>query len=254
MRNLASAGLLALACLLPTAPAAAEEALIAVASNFTLTARELQACFERSGEHTLVLTSGSTGRLYAQILHGAPFDVLLSADRETPDRLAAQGKTVPGTQFTYASGRIALWSAGRPDVAGSVEDRLREGRYRTISIANPALAPYGAAARETLQALGLWQGAQRRIVMGESIAAVQAMLTTGNADLGFVPVSQFAGRDMSADANYWEIPPALYAPVRQDAVLTVHGENNAAALAWLDFLASEQAREIIRAHGYGVDE
>lgn len=254
MRGMLSAGLLALIGLFQTSPAAAEEALVAVASNFTETAQALQTRFEQSGEHTILITSGSTGRLYAQILHGAPFDVFLSADETTPRRLEAQGKTVPGTQFTYALGRIALWSAHHSDTAAPVETRLRTGAYRMIAIANPDLAPYGAAAREALQALELWQAAQGRTVTGESIAAVQAMVITGNADLGFVPVSQFAGTDMSGDANYWEIPQALYTPIRQDAVLTSHGQDNAAALAWLEFLASPEARAIIAAHGYGVDQ
>tara|TARA_R110000868_G_scaffold64724_1_gene194316 strand:+ start:11582 stop:12367 length:786 start_codon:yes stop_codon:yes gene_type:complete len=247
------AGLLALISLFQTGSAEAEQALVAVASNFTETAQELQARFEQSGEHTILITSGSTGRLYAQILHGAPFDVFLSADQTTPRRLEAGGKTVPGTQFTYALGRIALWSANDSDIATPVEARLRTGTYRRLAIANPDLAPYGAAAREALQTLELWQATEGRIVTGESIAAVQAMVITGNADLGFVPVSQFAGTDMSGEANYWEIPQMLYSPIRQDAVLTSHGQDNAAARAWLDFLASPEAREIIAAHGYGVD-
>ncbi|WP_339743792.1 molybdate ABC transporter substrate-binding protein [uncultured Maricaulis sp.] len=254
MRGLLAATLLTFAGLFQPAPAVAEQALIAVASNFTATARDLQTRFEQSSGHTLLITSGSTGRLYAQILHGAPFDVLLAADQETPNRLAAQGRTVPGTQFTYATGRLALWSATGALADGPVADRLREGQYRTLAIANPELAPYGAAARETLQTLELWSSVEGRLITGESIAAVQAMLITGNADLGFVPVSQFAGTDMSGDANYWEIPQELYTPIHQDAVLTVHGQSNAAALAWLDFLAGPEARAIIRAHGYGVGE
>ena len=254
IRSIVPAGLLALIGLFQPAPAAAEQALVAVASNFNATARELQTRFEQSGEHTLLITTGSTGRLYAQILHGAPFDVLLAADQDTPTRLGAQGRTVTGTQFTYAIGRIALWSANASVAAGPVEDRLRQGRYRTIAIANPDLAPYGTAARETLLALELWPAAEPRLVTGESIAAVQAMLMTGNADLGFVPVSQFAGTDMSSAANFWAIPQALYTPLRQDAVLTVHGQDNAAARAWLVFLASPAAQAIIAAHGYGVDE
>ncbi len=180
--------------------------------------------------------------------------MLLAADQDTPNRLAAQGRTVPGTQFTYASGRLALWSSVGTAADGPVEDRLRQGRYRTLAIANPELAPYGAAARETLQALELWSSAEGRLITGESIAAVQAMLITGNADLGFVPVSQFAGTDMSGDVDYWAVPHELYTPIHQDAVLTVHGQNNAAARAWLDFLASPEARAIIAAHGYGVGE
>ncbi|SDL64008.1 molybdate transport system substrate-binding protein [Maricaulis salignorans] len=254
IRSIVSAGALALGWLFHPAPAAADQALIAVASNFNTTARALQTRFEQTGEHTVLITPGSTGRLYAQILHGAPFDVLLSADQETVNRLAAQGRTVSGTQFTYAVGHIALWSTNGSDTSGPIADRLREGRYRTLAIANPALAPYGAAAREALQALELWSPAQDRLVTGESIAAVQAMLITGNADLGVVPVSQFAGTDMSADPDYWAIPPHLYTPIRQDAVLTRHGQDNPAARAWLDFLASAEAREIISAHGYGVEE
>lgn len=254
MRGMLAALFAALTGLLQPAPAAAEEAVIAVASNFNAAAQALQTRFEQSGEHTVLLTFGSTGRLYAQIRHGAPFDILMSADQATPDRLAAQGQTVAGTQFTYAIGHIALWSGVASDAAGPVEARLRQGRYRTVAIANPELAPYGAAAREALQALGLWASVEGRLITGESIAAVQAMLITGNAELGFVPVAQFAGTDMSGDANYWVIPQDLYTPIRQDAVLTRHGRDNAAAQAWLDFLASPQAQAIIAAHGYGVDE
>ena len=252
IRSLVSAGVLTLGWLFHPAPAAADQALIAVASNFDAAARALQTRFEQTGEHTVLITPGSTGRFYAQILHGAPFDVFLSADQLTVHRLEVQGQTISGTQFTYAVGHIALWSAGDADTAGPIEDRLREGRYRTLAIANPALAPYGAAARQALQALDLWSPAQDRLVTGESIAAVQAMLMTGNADLGIVPVSQFAGTDMSTDPDYWAIPQHLYTPIRQDAVLTRHGQDNPAARAWLDFLASPEAREIISAHGYGV--
>jgi len=252
MRTAWRAGLLALAWLVAAVPARAEQALVAVAANFTETARALQTRFEQSGEHTLILTPGSTGRLYAQIRHGAPFDVFLAADTVTPQRLEAEGSTVAGSRFTYAIGRLALWSAGRPDPDQTLETRLRLGQYRNIAIANPALAPYGAAGRAALEALGLWTQAQGKLVTGESIAAVQAMLATGNADLGFVPLAQFAGSDRPDAVQYWEVPPGLHPPIRQDAVLTVHGEDNAAARAWLDFLASEAAQAIIRAHGYEV--
>lgn len=254
MRTVWRAGLLALAWLVPAGPALAEQALVAVAANFTETARALQTRFEQSGEHTLVLASGSTGRLYAQIRHGAPFDVFLAADDATPLRLESDGSAVAGTRFTYAIGRIALWSAGRPHPDETLETRLRQGDYRNIAIANPALAPYGAAGRAALEALNLWPQAQDRLVTGESIAAVQAMLATGNADLGFVPVAQFAGSDLPDAVQYWEIPTDLYPPIRQDVVLTVQGEDNAAARAWLAFLASAPAQDIIRAHGYGVAE
>lgn len=238
-------------CAITSPPARAGEALVAVAANFTETARALQAGFEAETGHRLELTPGSTGRFYAQIANGAPFDVFLAADQATPERLASEGFALEGSRFTYAEGRIALWSANTE--GGPVETRLREGRYRHFAIANPALAPYGAAAREALQSIGLWDEVQDHLVTGASIAQVHSMIETGNADLGVVAVSHFAGSGMTGADNWWEIPSGHYAAIRQDAILTRHGETNAAAISWLDYLQSPAARAIIRAHGYGVD-
>lgn len=233
-------------------PARADDALIAVASNFSDAAQALRAEFERESGHTLRITTGSTGRLYAQILHGAPFDALLAADQATPLRLEQAGQAIAGSRRTYALGRIALWSA-TPGTA-PVEARLRSGDYRHFAIANPELAPYGLAARQALQALGLWDEMQPRLVTGENIAAAQAMIATGNAQLGMVPLSQFAGAETPAADQYWLVPADLHAPILQDAILTRHGRDNAAALAWLAFLASPEAVAIIRQHGYEAGE
>ncbi len=235
------------------APAAAEEAVVAVAANFTEVVERLEADFERDSGHTVTFVAGSTGKLYAQITNGAPFDVFLSADQERPERLEKERLAVAGSRFTYATGRLALWSSEPGRVGGDGAATLRQGEFRRLAIANPALAPYGAAAKETLEKLGLWDRFKDRIVMGETIGQAHAMVASGNAELGFVALSSVLSPRTATKGSRWDVPPDLHAPIHQDAVLLSRAAGNAAARGFLDFLRSEKARAVIRSYGYSID-
>lgn len=224
---------------------AAADALVAVAANFAQPAQSIQAAFEDATPHHVTLVIGSTGKLFAQISHGAPFDVLLAADRERPRRLEAAGLSVPGWRRTYALGRLALWSAAGGRVGDDGAGALRNGRHQRLAIANPRLAPYGAAAVETLKALGLYDANAGRLVMGENVGQAHALVATGAAELGFVAASYV----MDAGGG-WKVPAKLHNPVRQDAVLLKRAAGNHAALAFMAFLAGRSARAIIAASGY----
>lgn len=241
----------ALVCLWAVpAPARADDVLVAVAANFAEALEELKPAFERESGHLLRATTGSTGKLYAQITAGAPFQVLLSADAATPERLEAEGAGLAGTRFTYAIGRLALWSSDPARIEGDGRSALTAADLRHLAIANPDLAPYGVAARETLQALGLWEALQGRIVMGQNVGQAHSMVATGNAQLGLVALSAVLSPRARIQGSLWEVPQALFTPIRQDAILLKAGQDNAAARAFLDFLKTEQAREIIARHGY----
>jgi len=248
-------GLLSLALLVCfLAPSAcAEDALIAVATNFSEVMERLESDFEQAGDHTLTVTTGSTGKLYAQIRHGAPFDMLLAADQHRPKLLEAESQAVAGSRFTYAIGRLTLWSpdAERVSVDGSAT--LRVGSFRKLAMANPDLAPYGASARETLTALGLFDALQPRMVMGENVGQAHALVATGNADLGFVALSYVLSPRNKQRGSRWDVPQGLYAPIRQDVVLLKRGAGNAAARAFVDFLKTDEARAVIENFGYGID-
>ena len=227
----------------------AAEASIAVAANFTAPMQKIAAAFERDTGHKAVLAFGSTGRFYAQVRNGAPFDVLLAADDETPARLAAEGLAVPASRFTYATGRLVLWSA-KPELVDPKGDVLRGASFERIAIADPKLAPYGAAAIEALTKLGVLQAVQPKFVQGESIGQAHQFVATGNAALGFVALSQVMKDGRVERGSGWVVPANLHSPIRQDAVLLVRGKDNPAAKALLQFLRSEAARAIIRDHGY----
>jgi molybdate transport system substrate-binding protein len=227
----------------------AESATVAVAANFVAPLERLKTSFEHATAHRLVLVSGSTGQLYAQIVNRAPFDVLLAADKEHPQRLVAAGVADGATRFTYAVGRLALWT--RDTRRAPLEPAaLGRGDYRWLAIANPELAPYGLAAEQTLRALGLWATLQGRIVRGQSIAQTFAMAATGNAELALVALSQ--AKAYAEPAAYVEVPAALYAPIEQDAVLLEHGAGNSAALAFLEYLRGERAARVLGEFGYGA--
>ena len=234
-------------------PAAADEALIAVATNFAEAAAALRTEFERETGHTVVLTSGSTGKLYAQITQGAPFHALLSADQMTPERLEAEGHAAAGTRFTYAIGRLALWSADPQRIGADGRSALLRPELRFVAIANPDLAPYGIAARETLEALGLWQQMQPKIVMGQNIGQTHSMVATGAAEVGFVALSALQGPHRLPSGSRWDVPQELYTPIRQDAVLLAAGREHAAAQAFLAYLRSPLSRTAIEAFGYRVE-
>jgi molybdate transport system substrate-binding protein len=226
------------------APALAETANVAVAANFTAVAEELETLFEAKGEHQLELSFGATGQLYAQISQAAPFDVFLAADTERPKRAIAEGFGVEATFFVYAEGRLALYAPGRDARLG---EALLDGGFEKLAIADPGAAPYGAAAVEAMTALGRYGAIEARLVMGENISQTLQFVESGNAELGFVAASQVVGK-----SDVWLVPAELHAPIAQGAVLLKEGEDNAAAMAFLDFLGSDEAGAVIETAGYAV--
>lgn len=239
----------ALAIGLNCSQAAAGTVRVAVASNFIASMQRIATEFEKLTGHTALLSSGATGKLYAQIVNGAPFEVLLSADDQTPKRLEAEGAGVPGSRFTYAIGRLVLWSAqtGRVDEQGAV---LRDGQFRHLAIANPKTAPYGAAAVQTLRSLGVYEALSPKFVQGENIAQALQFVATGNAELGFVALSQLRQGDKPLQGSMWLVPATLHDTIRQDAVLLNRAQVSPAALALMKFLRGEQAHAIVRDAGY----
>lgn len=225
-------------------PAAnADEIVVAVASNFTTTLEQIAQQFEAGTGHEVTIVSGATGRHYAQITNGAPYDMFLAADAETPARLAEEGRT-QGEPVTYAQGRLALWShdAGVVDEEGAV---LRSGTFRSLAIANPRLAPYGQAAVEVLQDLGLYDDLESRLVMGENIAQTFQFVDTGNAQLGFVAYSQVL--TSRQEGSWWLVPSTRHSPLTQDAVLLT---DNPVAREFLQFITQEEAVAFILESGY----
>ncbi len=241
--------LIALATSCPV-PGAAGEVTVASASNFSATVKAVIARFRRQTGHRAVLSTGSTGTLYAQIRHGAPFDVFLAADARRPRLLDGQGGAVPGSRFTYALGRLVLWSSDPRRVTGP--EALRQGNFRRLAIANPRTAPYGLAAKQALEALGLWVPLKGRRVRGENIAQAYQFVASGNAELGFVALSQISGPNRVQNGSRWLVPERLHEPLRQQAVLLERGRDNPAARAFLEFLQGPTARAVIRSYGYGV--
>ena len=230
----------------------ADEALIAVATNFADTASALEHRFEAASGQSLILVSGSTGKLYAQIVNGAPFDALLAADQRRPGLLEQQHLAVPGSRFTYAIGRLVLWSPDAARVGADGSATLERLDFRALAMANPRLAPYGAAAEEVMAALGLTDRLRSRLVIGENVGQAYSMVATGNAELGFVALSQVIGRAHGEAGSRWDVPVDLYTPIRQDAVLLARAAMNPAATGFLHFLRGEEARRIILSSGYGV--
>lgn len=238
----------AVAVLALVAPVAcAQEVVAAVAANFAAAMARIEPAFEQASGHQLIVVLGSSGKLAAQIQQGAPFDVLLSADVERPELLAKSGLGVPASRFTYAIGRLALWSPD-PLAIGDGPAYLRAGTFRHLAIANPAVAPYGVAAQQVLEKLGLWSSVQDRIVRGEDIGQVYAMVASGAAEAGFVALSQTLGA--ATPGSHWTVPQQLYAPLKQDAILIARARANPAAQAFLDYLKSPAGREVIRSVGY----
>ena len=231
--------------------ARADEVQVAVAANFTAPAQALAAILEKTTGHQAQLSFGATGAFYTQIKNGAPFDVFLAADEARPERLEKEGDIVPGSRFTYATGQLALWSAkpGLVDKDGAV---LKSGSFNKLAIANPKNAPYGAAAVETMGKLGLQAALQPKLVTGESIGQTYNFVATGNADLGFVALSQVLEGGKLKGGSVWIVPADLHASIVQDAVLLKRGANNAAAKAWLALLKSPNAKDLIRSYGYSV--
>ena len=231
--------------------ACAGEVQVAAASNLAGSIQRIAAAFKRDTGHDAIVALGSTGKLYAQIRNGAPFEVLLAADDETPAKLEAEHRTVPGTRFTYATGKLVLWSAqdGYVDGQGQV---LKTGDFAHLAIANPKTAPYGAAAVETLHKLHVYERVQGRLVQGENIAQAYQFVGTGNAALGFVALSQVWRDGTFTSGSGWIVPENLHAPIRQDAVILAKGAANPAAKALEDYLKSGKAKDIIRSYGYAL--
>lgn len=239
----------ALLAMLISVSALADEVQVAVAANFTAPMKLIAAQFEKETSHRVVLTFGSTGKLHAQIAKGAPFDVFLAADVASPAKLEKEGVAVAGSRFTYAIGKLVLWSAqsGMVDDQGEV---LRTGNFRHLAIAAPKLAPYGAAAIETLSRLGLLTRLEPRLVQGESIGQAYSFIFTGNAELGFIGLSQVYEAGKLKSGSAWLVPEAFHAPIRQDAVLLTRARTDPAALQLLAFLKTEKTRAMIRSFGY----
>lgn len=236
----------AVAVALIASPALAGEAQVAVAANFTEPAKEIATAFAAATGHKAVLSFGSSGQFYAQMAHGAPYEVFLSADAERPARAEQDGLAVPGTRFTYAFGRLVLFSKtpGRVDGQGAV---LKTGRFDKIAIADPAAAPYGEAAVQTMQKLGVYPALKAKVVQGSSITQAYQFVATGAAELGFVAQSQVVN---VPGGSRWIVPATLHAPIAQQAVLLKTGAANPAAKAFVAFLRGRQARTIIRKYGY----
>ncbi|MBB5319744.1 molybdate ABC transporter substrate-binding protein [Marinobacter oulmenensis] len=244
--------LVAALLLMTTVSVSAGEVSLGVAANFTDTTRELIQAFEASTGHTASASFGSTGKLYAQIRNGAPYHVFMAADVQRPERIEQEGVGVPGTRFTYAQGKLVLWSP-EPETFDSPQDYLADGDFQRLAIANPKTAPYGLAAQQVLQALELWQPLQPRLVRGDSIAQAFQFVATGNAKAGFVALSQVRAWP-EQEGRAWQVPQRLYQPIEQQAILLRQGEDNAAARAWLGFLQTETARDIIRRFGYDIPD
>jgi molybdate transport system substrate-binding protein len=242
------AAALALCLAVAAMPAKAGDTLVAVAANFAATADEIAEAFTEATGHTVKYSFGATGQLYTQITQGAPFEVFLAADAVRPELAETEGYAVSGSRFTYSAGKLVLWSAD-PAAVDTKGEVLKSGNFKRLAIANPETAPYGAAAVEVLEALGVYEAVQPKIVQGSSIAQAHQFVATGNAELGFVALAQII---MDDKGSHWVVPDDLYNPIVQDAVLLKAGEANEAARAYLNFLRGPEAVAIIQRYGYGV--
>ena len=237
--------------LLLALPAHAEDISVAVAANFTAPMKLVAAEFEKESGHKVVASFGSTGKFYAQIKNGAPFEVLLAADDETPAKLVKEKAGASGSQFTYAVGKLVLWSA-KPGLVDSTGSVLNRGDFAHLSLADPKLAPYGAAAVQTLKALGIFEALQPKIVTAENITQAYQFVGSGNAELGFVALSQVRkdDKDGKLEGSSWLVPAHLYTPIRQDAVILEPGKGKPAVEALMKFLKGDKAKAIIKPFGY----
>ena len=250
MRHGFARGLFALSLTALAVAAQADEIQVAVAANFSAAAQKIAAQFERDTGHVVKLSFGATGKFYAQIEAGAPFDVLLAADQATPARLVNEGKAVPTTLHTYAIGRLVLWSAD-PALVDARGEVLKSDKWKHLSVADARLAPYGQAAKETLAALRLTDAVQARIVTAENIGQAWQFVQTGNAELGFVALGQVQPPDgAKVPGSIWLVPDELYTPIKQDAVVIAATRSAKAATEFLDYLAGDKARGVIKAYGY----
>ena len=236
---------------LMSSPVFASEVNAAVASNFSAPMKQIADVFQKESGDTVKLSFGSTGKFYEQIRGGAPFDVFFAADTATPQRMEQEGLTVNGSRFVYALGKLVLWSAqpGYVDDKGAV---LRKGGFGKLAIADPKLAPYGVAAQQTLEQLGLWDALQPKLVTGENITQTYQFVATGNAELGFVALSQVMRDGKLSAGSSWLVPSDMYQLIQQSAVLLAGAKDKAAAQAFLDFLKGDKAAAVIRSYGYAL--
>ena len=230
--------------------AQADEVSVAVAANFTAPMQQIAAAFEKDTGHKIVASYGATGKFYAQIKNGAPFELLLAADSETPAKLISENAAVAGSQFTYAIGKLVLWSA-KAAVVDAQGEVLKKGGFDHLALANPKLAPYGAAGVEVMKALGVYDTLQARIVSAENITQAYQFISSGNALLGFVALSQVL-KDGKIEGSSWIVPAKLYKPMRQDALILEKGKDKPAAQALMKYLKSDKARAVIRSFGYDL--
>lgn len=229
--------------------ALAGEVQVAVAANFTVPLQAIARQFEADTGHKVVAAFGATGQLYAQIQHGAPFEVFFAADQRTPARLESEGLGVAGSRFTYAQGRLVLWSA-KPGYLDGSDAVLRANQFQHLAIASPKTAPYGQAAAQVLARLGLSEAVAAKLVEGQSITQTLQFVSTGNAELGFVALSQVYSDGRIGSGSAWIVPEALYAPIRQDALILKAGAHNPAAAALVEYLKGAKAAAIIASYGY----
>jgi len=243
---------IALLTMLAIGQVLADEVHVAVAANFTAPIDEIGKAFNKATGHQLKVSTGASGKFYAQIKNGAPFQVFLSADEEKPAQLEKDGLAVQGSRFTYAIGKLVLWSAD-PAVVDAKGQVLVKNQFNKLAIANPKTAPYGEAAMETLGALKLKSLLEPKMVMGENISQTYQFVATGNAEIGFVALSQVTKDNKITSGSAWVVPEKLYSPIKQDAVLLVNGKDSAAARQFLIFLKGAEATKVIKTYGYGVN-
>ena len=245
----APAAFMSLLAVCTAGSAQADEVQVAVAANFTAPLQAIAADFEKDTGHKLIAAYGATGQFYAQIKNGAPFEVFLSADDSTPQKLENEGDTVKGSRFTYAIGTLALWSAkdGYVDSQGKV---LSDNQYQHLAIANPKAAPYGLAATQVLARLGLTDQVKAKIVEGQNITQAYQFVSTGNAELGFVALSQVYKDGKVSGGSAWIVPADMHDPIKQDAVILNKGKDNPAAKALVDYLKGPKAAAVIKSYGY----
>lgn len=232
--------------------ASAEEIHAAVAANFTAAMKDIVAKYEEQSENTVTLSFGSSGKILAQIQNGAPFQIFFSADQAKPEALEQAGSTVEGSRYTYAIGSLALWSA-KADFVDADLTKLKSGDYNKLALANPKLAPYGQAAIETLEALDLTQATQDKWVQGENIAQTYQFVASGNADMGFVALSQIMDKGHVTEGSSWIVPAELYNPIRQDAVILKTAQDNEAVKDFMNYMQSDTAHAIIQSYGYKTE-
>ncbi|NWG30384.1 MAG: molybdate ABC transporter substrate-binding protein [Rhodocyclaceae bacterium] len=233
--------------------ALADDVQVAVGANFNAPMKIIAADFEKDTGHKAVVSLGTVGKFFAQIKSGAPFEVLISSDKETPDRLVAEGLAIESTRRTYAYGRLVLWSA-KPNYVDAKGEVLKKGAFKHLALANPKLAVYGAAGQEALKHMGVLDAVQSRIVLAENITQAHQFISTGNAELGFVALSQIVGKDGGiASGSAWVLPADLYPQIKQDAIVLNLGRDKPAAKALVDYLKTPKARAVIKAYGYELD-